>query len=78
MENHRLVHELTCDFEGKEYRIEVFLRPDGGHFARTVFSPEDVIISDGMSLEETLLRHRQLLPLAIHSRMMPCSLRLVN
>lgn len=78
MENSQLVHEMVCAFEGKEYLIEVFLRPDGSHFARTVFSPQDVIISDGVSLEDVLLRHRDLLPLAVHSRMMPCSSRLIN
>ncbi len=78
MDKSQLVHELFCDFEGKEYRIEVFLRPDGSHFARTEFSPQDVIISDGFSLEEALLRHQDLLPLAIHSRKMPYSSRLLN
>jgi hypothetical protein len=78
MDKSLLVHELFCDFEGKEYRIEVFLRPDGSHFARTEFSPQDVIISDGFTLEDALLKHQGLLPLAIHSRKMPCSSRLMN
>ena len=78
MNESQLVHKLLCDFEGHEYLIEVFLRSDGSHFARTEFSPEDVIISDGFSLEEALLRHKSLLPLAIHSRMMPRSRRLLN
>ncbi len=78
MENIQLVHELICDFEGTEYLIEVFLRPDGSHFARTEFSPQDVIISDGFSLEEALLKQQDLLPLAIRSRRMPCSSRLIN
>jgi len=78
MDNIQLVQQLTCDFEGREYLIEVFCRPDGSHFARTVFSPQDVIISDGFSFEEALVKHRGLLPLAIHSRKMPCSSRLMN
>ena len=78
MENIQLVHQLMCDFAGDEYLIEVFSRPDGSHFARTIFSPQDVIISDGVSLEEVLLKHQDLLPLAIHSRQMPFSSRLIN
>lgn len=78
MDNTQLVHQLICDFEGREYLIEVFSRPDGSHFARTVFSPQDVIISDGFSFEEALVKHQDLLPLAISSRKMPCSSRLMN
>jgi len=78
MDKTQLVHQLTCDFEGREYLIEVFSRPDGSHFARTVFSPQDVIISDGFSFEDALVKHRNLLPLAIRSRKMPSSSRLMN
>ncbi len=78
MENVQLVHQLKCAFAGDEYLIEVFSRPDGSHFARTIFSPQDVIISDGVTLEEVLLKHQDLLPLAIHSRRMPFSSRLIN
>ena len=78
MENIQLVHQLMCDFEDAEYLIEIFIRSDGSHFARTVFSPQDVIISDGVSLEEVLLKHQDLLPLAVHSRQMHFSSRLIN
>ena len=78
MENVQLVHQLMCTFAGDEYLIEVFSRSNGSHFARTIFSPQDVIISDGISLEEVLLKHHDLLPLAIHSRQMPFSSRLIN
>jgi hypothetical protein len=78
MEELQMVHQRLCDFEGEQYLIEVFLRPDGGHFARTVFSPQDVIISDGVSLEEVLLKHQDLLPLAVHSRQMHFPSRLIN
>jgi hypothetical protein len=78
MDNVKLVHQLTCAFEGREYLIEVFSRPDGSHYARTMFSPQDVIISDGFSFEEALVRHQALLPLAIRSRKMPRSSRLTN
>ena len=78
MDNTQLVHQLICDFEGREYLIEVFSRPDGSHFARTVFSPQDVIISDGFSFKDALVKHQNVLPLAIRSRKMPCSSRLMN
>ena len=78
MENIQLVHQLMCDFEGEKYLVEVFSRPDGSHFARTVFSPQDVIISDGFSLDDALFKHQDLLPLAIHSRQMHFSSRLIN
>lgn len=78
MESVQLVRQMTCDFEGHDYLIEVFKRHDGSYFARTIFNPQDVIISDGSSLEIALLRHRDLLPLAIHSRQMVCSSRPVK
>lgn len=78
MVNTQLVDKLVCDFEGRKYVVEVFSRSDGSHFARTVFSPQDVIISDGFSYEEALTKHQDLLPLAIRSRKMPCSSRLMN
>lgn len=78
MESVQLVRQMTCDFEGHDYLIEVFKRHDGSYFARTIFNPQDVIISDGASLEIALHRHRDLLPLAIHSRQMVGSSRRVN
>lgn len=78
MDNVQLVQQLICDFEGSEYLIEVFSRPDGSHFARTMFSSQDVIISDGFSFEEALVKHQDLLPLAISSRKMPRSSHLKN
>jgi hypothetical protein len=78
VENSQLVHQLMYDIEGNKFLIEVFCRPDGRHFARTVFSPQDVIISDGFNLEEALLKHQDLLPLAVNSRQMHFSSRLIN
>jgi hypothetical protein len=78
MEKIELVQQLKCDFEGEEYLIEVFARPDGSHFARTIFSPQDVIISDGISLAGVLLKHQDLLPLAVHSRQMHFPSRTLN
>jgi len=78
MEGCQLVHQITCDLEGKEYLIEVFHRPDGKHFARTIFDPKDVIISDGPSLEEALAKHQGLLPLAVRSRQITLQSKLIN
>jgi hypothetical protein len=78
MDSAQLIHELKHDFEGSEYLIEVFVRPDGSHFARTTFSPEDVIISDGVNLDDVILKHRELLPLAVRSRKMHFSSRMIN
>ena len=71
MNDNQLVHQTTMKISNNEYLVEVFSRPDGSHFARTVFSAEDVIINDGLSLEDALARHESLLPLAIRSRQMP-------
>ena len=78
MEKIELVQQLKCAFEGEEYLIEVFVRPDGSHFARTIFSPQDVIISDGVGLSDVLLKHQNLLPLAICSRQMHLPSRVLN
>ncbi len=78
MEDFKLVQKLVLDFDGREYIVEVFCRPDGRHFARTVFTPQDVIICDGSSLEEALLKHREMLPLAVNSRQMHGCSRLIN
>ena len=78
MENVQLVHQLTCDFEGEKYLVEDFRRPDGSHFARTIFSPQDVIICDGVNLDDVLLNNQDLIHLAIHSRRMQFSSRLIN
>ena len=78
VENVQLVHQLMCDCDGNKYLVEVFSRANGSHFARTVFSPHDVIISDGANLQDVLFKHQELLPLAIHSRQMDFSSRLIN
>lgn len=78
MKDCQLVHQINCNFEGEEYLIEVFLRPDGSHYARTIFSTHDVIISDGVSFEEVLTKHQGLLPLAVHSRQLSLPARLIH
>ena len=78
MENMQLVHQMMCDFDEVGYLIEIFLRPDGRYFARTVFNPQDVIVSDGLDLDEVLLKHQELLPLAVHSRQLHFPSRQIN
>ena len=63
-----LVHESEIEVHGDLYKIKVFCREDGRHFAKTRFGNDDIIINDGASLEEVLLKHERLLPLAISSR----------
>jgi hypothetical protein len=68
MEPEILVHKSIFHIAGEEYEVAVYTRPDGAHVAKTAFSPVDVIINDGLSLEDALERHRRVLPLAINSR----------
>lgn len=70
MDSVQLVQQLRLQVEEIDCLIEVFIRPNGTHFAKTAFSADDVIINEGESCEEALRRHRELLPLAIHSRHM--------
>ncbi len=67
MQSEMLVHRDLCHIAGEVYEIFVYSR-DGRHYARTIFGPEDVIISDGKTKEEALTKHQRLLPLAIDSR----------
>ena len=68
MDSGTLVHKSLFHVAGQDYEIVVFTRPDGTHVAKTAFSPVDVIVNDGLSLDEVLAKHRRLLPLAINSR----------
>jgi len=68
MDSGILVHKSVFHIAGQDYEIAVFTRPDGTHVARTAFSPVDVIVNDGISLDEALAKHRRLLPLAVNSR----------
>ncbi len=70
MQNEVLVHTCRMHIEGQDYEVAVYLRPGGRHAAKTVFHPNDIIINDGLSLEEALGRHQRLLPLAVNSRRM--------
>jgi len=63
-----LVHQKTIEIGGESYLISVYSRADGRHFATTYFSDFDVIINDGVSLQEALAIQEQLLPLAVNSR----------
>jgi hypothetical protein len=73
MDTAQLVQRLQLNIDDVECLVEVFSRPNGTHFARTAFSSDDVIINEGSSCEEVLLRHRELLPLAIRSRNIRCA-----
>jgi hypothetical protein len=68
MESEILVHKSIFHVAGQDYEVTVYTRPDGAHVAKTSFSPVDVIVNDGHSLEEVLAKHRRILPLAVNSR----------
>jgi hypothetical protein len=63
-----LVHKCNLLIGGDEYEVLIYCRPDGSHVAKTHFSPEDVIINDGRTVDDVLTKHQHLLPLAINSR----------
>lgn len=65
-----LVHQSMVEIAGHSYEVCVYTRNDGFHFAKTTFSPHDIVINDGFSLAHALEKHRNLLPLAIASRKM--------
>lgn len=65
-----LVHTADIEYLGDCYQVMIFCRNDGRHFAKTFFAKDDIIISDGISMEDTLAKHERLLPLAISSRKM--------
>ncbi len=73
-----LVHTTHCTIAGHDYEILIFRRADGTHVAKTFFTPLDVIINDGISLEEALSRHQRLLPLAVNSRELLYATRRLN
>lgn len=65
-----LVYESVEEISGHRYEVCVYARNDGLHFAKTAFSPQDIVINDGLSLTHALEKHRNLLPLAIAFRQM--------
>lgn len=73
-----LVHQSHIEIAGHHYEVCVYARNDGLHFAKTVFSPKDIVINDGLSLAHALEKHRNLLPLAIISRQMRLEQKIRN
>ncbi|HWI40784.1 MAG TPA: hypothetical protein VNX25_04790 [Verrucomicrobiae bacterium] len=68
MSEPKLVHEKQFDFLGQSYSIRVFAAEGGRVFAETAFDHDDIIVSDGTSVEEVIQLHEKLIPLAIDSR----------
>lgn len=69
MEDATLMHYAELTIGGAAYPISVYCREDGKYFALTQLAGRDIVISDGKSLEEALMRHQGVLPLAVGSRM---------
>lgn len=65
-----LVHQTEIQLEGDSYQVQVFCREDGRHFAKTHLGGGDIIINDGLSLQDVLVKHSELLPLAVSTRRM--------
>lgn len=70
MQHEELVHKSFFDFLDRSYTICIYRRGEDNYIAKTEFSPEDMIINDGIDMVALLERHRRLLPLAIISRQM--------
>lgn len=75
MKDGTLVHEAHVEVDGDRYKVLVYCRDDGRHFAKTHLGGEDIIINDGISLEEVLVKHESLLPLAVSTRRMRQQIR---
>jgi hypothetical protein len=63
-----LVHQTHINVEGDSYQVQVYCRDDGRHFARTHLGGDDIIINDGITLDDVLQKHSELLPLAVTTR----------
>jgi len=65
----KMVWKTEISILGTEFSVEVFSRANGRGFALTRYSADDVIITDGRSVEDAFLRHNRALPLAIGCRL---------
>jgi hypothetical protein len=75
METEILVHTCMMTISGEDYEVFVYSRADGSHIAKTFFTPRDVIINDGPSVDAVLVKHERVLPLAVNSRQILRELR---
>jgi hypothetical protein len=75
METEILVHTCMMTISGEDYEVFVYSRADGSHIAKTFFTPQDVIINDGPSVDAVLVKHERVLPLAVNSRQILRELR---
>jgi hypothetical protein len=67
-EQSELIRKAETTVLGAVFGIEIFIRSNGKGFALTRYSPEDIIITDGLNAEDAFTRHNAVLPLAIGSR----------
>jgi hypothetical protein len=68
MSSEILVHSCDLPVDSESYEILIYSRPDGSFVAKTVLDVYDIIINDGLTLDDVLKKHSELLPLAIKSR----------
>lgn len=65
MKNDKLVYTSEKMIDGESFKISVYCRLDGRHYAKTYLNENDIIINDGASLSEVIKKHEDLLPLAV-------------
>lgn len=75
MKDETLVHKAHVKVDGDRYQVLVYCRDDGRYFAKTRLGGGDIIINDGMTLEDVLIKHENLLPLAVYTRRMRRQIR---
>ena len=68
MDEEMLLHSSELVLNGETFQIKVFCSSAGRFFAKTCLGEDDVIITDGPSVPETLKKHEGLLPLAVGTR----------
>ena len=64
----KILQTRTVTMMDKTVTVSIYMRHNGRCFATTFFSDKDIIITDGISLEETFERHTKILPIAIKCR----------
>lgn len=78
MTEENIIHETELNVSGKNYSVQVFSGASGKYYSQTRLGESDVIIIDGISVEDVLERHRFSLPIAIDCRIQWPSLAVIS
>ncbi|HJV35722.1 hypothetical protein [Geomonas sp.] len=68
MDNDKPIHSSELEVNGEYFSIAIYSSAAGSYFAKTCLGEDDVIITDGRSVDDALAKHQNLLPLAIGTR----------